>query len=1457
MARVFISHSHNDNDQARRIHEWLVEDGHDVSLDFDVDDGVAVGEVWRPWIFQELRDADALIVVVTPSLLSSPWCAAELGAALQGGKLLLPVRASAEPLDAQQRRVDELLRPHQFADMVGDPVNARAMLRNRLAKIDGSAGLGWQDGKSPYPGLEPFQRDDHRVFFGRHREIIDVAEGLRAVREPAVWAVVGPSGCGKSSLVRAGVLPRINDPAGEWLALDPITPGGDPAGSLRQAIVVEAHRWHLPADAMSFDTSAPLDGQGLADMGRELLIGAEAGVGCKVLITVDQFEELITQTSDSKRQQFVDVLNHALQGRFQVLATLRPEFLQPVLNDPALMKLGLRTHLIGPLGSDEALSQVITRPAEVAGYRIAEGLTETLVQDTGSGDALPLLAYTLKQLAQDVPRGGELTFERYHALGGVKGALIRHADAALAQACAAAGVGEDTILRGLLNLVTIDDDGNTARRPAALDRLKIPEGGLDPFVDARLVMTSPSEDGHTYVTVTHESLYQHWPTLAEQVEDKATALRARRKLNTLANDWDDDGQPPGALLTGAALTAMKAQLAGTTARHHPDGDLVKQPKRFRLPRSWRLWRNHEHHLDYKVDLSNTEQHYLGASTKHNRGMRQRRAAKQVGIAGLVLALAGAGALAVNSRHEATKRERARAATTLVYEATDLLESGRGEVEAYHKLLAADDLRPGIANVEIAQALNKLAATSRVLDTGQTVYALSLKGRRIASLSDNWQNLQLWDMETGQPHDAGPLQHPSGGRLSDVQFDPTGRWIAAVHNIDGEHDSLLLWDVQTGQPHDADPLQLPGGGRFYYVTFDPTGRWIAGMHDVDGEHKSLLLWDVQTGQPHDAGPLQLPSGGWFSDVRFDPKGRWIAVVHNVDGEHDSLLLWDMRTGLPHDAGLLQHRSGGPMSGVQFDPKGRWIAAVGGDGRSVQLWDVQTGQPHHAGPLQYPSGGRFSGVQFDPTGRWIVAVQNIDGEDDSLLLWDVETGQPHDAGPLQYPSGAQGLQFDPTGRWIAAVQNIDGEDDSLLLWDVQTGQPHKASPLQHPSGQPIRAVTFGPEGRWLASVGSEPAYAPGEPTHRSAQVWDIGSGERVGPLLTGRGTGPILGEFNPIDPATFIVSLSDGIVRWWDAQSSGYFPDHQGVQALSSDAKRVVNTGIDNASANTTLRVWVQETESALPGGTTIFTLTAGWPLVAFSADGHQLASYYLTDDHADQSAGFLRIQDIEQHTNTTATISDLFYPRGEGSTSLAVSPEGRWFAYLSTREDRHVTVADLTSIDGHGEPTSTLPIGLPYPPSTMAFSATDPNLLANATVDGTIHVLDVENAKHLAATAHPLPGPITALAFSPFDPTQLAIADSGGRLWMWDFTDGQPFITNRSNPGGTIDALAFSDKGHVIAIVSGPAAEPARVWYMSANPEDLCKKLTVNMTTRQWSDWIAEQLPGYEYKTLCKGLPTPA
>jgi hypothetical protein len=93
LARVFVSYARADRECAGQLHQWLIAEGHEVFLDQDPGNGIAVGEEWDKRLHERLRWADAVVCVVTSAAVASTWCTAEVSFALSRGNRLLPVRA--------------------------------------------------------------------------------------------------------------------------------------------------------------------------------------------------------------------------------------------------------------------------------------------------------------------------------------------------------------------------------------------------------------------------------------------------------------------------------------------------------------------------------------------------------------------------------------------------------------------------------------------------------------------------------------------------------------------------------------------------------------------------------------------------------------------------------------------------------------------------------------------------------------------------------------------------------------------------------------------------------------------------------------------------------------------------------------------------------------------------------------------------------------------------------------------------------------------------------------------------------------------------------------------------------------------------------------------------------------------------------------------------------------------
>jgi hypothetical protein len=264
MARVFVSHASQDLAVAERVHRWLLDDGHQVFLDRSMADGILPGDEWERRLHERLRWADAVTCVVTSAFVRSPWCTGEVAVARSRGCRLIPLQAEPET-------THPLLGAVQHIDCRHGPEAVRAALTEALRLIDAAGGVGWPDGRSPFPGLRAFAADQHQVFFGRAAEVNELGGLLRSSAEradAAVLLVVGPSGCGKSSLARAGLLPAMANEPG-WWTLPPMLPGTDPEAALVREFAAGFRA--VGVETGIAELRSRLDGQGLATLVDELL----------------------------------------------------------------------------------------------------------------------------------------------------------------------------------------------------------------------------------------------------------------------------------------------------------------------------------------------------------------------------------------------------------------------------------------------------------------------------------------------------------------------------------------------------------------------------------------------------------------------------------------------------------------------------------------------------------------------------------------------------------------------------------------------------------------------------------------------------------------------------------------------------------------------------------------------------------------------------------------------------------------------------------------------------------------------------------------------------------------------------------------------------------------------------------------------------------------------------------
>ena len=535
MTAIFISHSSADNAAAAEMKAWLEAQGHTSPfLDFDPEAGIKGGSEWEQTLYQQLRQCQAVIALLTPSWLASKWCFAELVQARERGKAIFPVKV--QPCEAHGAFSDI-----QHIDLTADPEEGYRRLRIGLLErgLDPQDVFDWDPKRPPYPGLLAFQEQDAAIFFGRGEEILKTLEALDALRrqgrEAARFALLfGASGSGKSSLVRAGVIPRLKKKPGEWLPVPPFRPQQEPLDELAVALAAAFESFGRPRDWSAIRTELhaaagrnPVDGLALLYLARDLAIAARQPEST-LLLTIDQAEELFGDSPPEAATRFLRLLRAALEAadrRLMAIATLRSDFLgefpMPLRNFPA----------------------IIQGPARLAGVQLDDGLVETIMHDTGTRDALPLLAFTLRRLYERYGGDGRLTVDEYESLGRLEGAIREEAQRVIAEADPAPEELEALHGAFVPTMVRINAEGGYARRRASFDDL--PRRALPllrRLVNARLLVTDRDPEDRETIEVAHEALLRTWPLLGGWLAEDQDKLRLLESIQRSAEEWDQGGR---------------------------------------------------------------------------------------------------------------------------------------------------------------------------------------------------------------------------------------------------------------------------------------------------------------------------------------------------------------------------------------------------------------------------------------------------------------------------------------------------------------------------------------------------------------------------------------------------------------------------------------------------------------------------------------------------------------------------------------------------------------------------------------------------------------------------------------------------------------------------------------------------------------------------------------------------
>ena len=988
-----------------------------------------------------------------------------------------------------------------------------------LSSVSDESFTGERD-QAPYLGLAAFSIAEADRYFGREREVMECVNRLRVA--PLV-SVVGPSGAGKSSFVQAGLLPAL---AAEWRHVV-FRPGPSPLAAFAAALGslgIEA-----PAGA-----SSPL-------------VAGLRGLGGPVCVVVDQFEEVFTLCSGPEEQRaFAEALASCARSAAEpvrVVLTLRDDFLMraEALFGASALSPGL--YLLG-IPSRRELVRMIAEPARRAGFSFEDpNLPEEMVDEVADRPgALPLLSFAAAQLwAERDVHFRRLSRRAYEEMGGVTGALARHADVMVESMPRE----QERLVREAFRHLTTAEGTRAVLSRAELVQLLGPRGEevLERLLTARLLTASEGTAGDQ-IEIIHEALISAWPRLLEWRREDAEGARLRDELRTAARQWEGRGRARGLLWRDEAL----AELRAWRARHQPSL------------------------TELEVAFADTSAAEAARTRRARRGLL---ATVVLGLCAAVAVLVWANARTRSARREAdasAERERAAAAADRQRFVNQLAEQGRKE------LLGDEPLRA-------------LAYLGRARELGAHGFASDFLVAQAVAQSP---------APLVQAHHAGPKVRarffPDGARLATASLDGTlrvwdatsGALLITIEGIEGlrwftispdgariltasADGTATLWDARSG----SRVLVLAGASQvLHWGYFSPDGAHVATV-GVDG---SVRLWNAATGSLEAllrAGKEEkVPNPGaaaWSSD------GTLLAVEEG----QGAVRVWEVRSRRP--VALLQGHTAN-INAVEFAPEGSRLLVASDDG-SASLWeDARTGRrvhllPHQASVIDArfsPSGGQVVTASSDrtavvwdaATGERVRTLREHQGtvtrvlfardgdrivtasEDTTVILWDAASGQRL--------ARWQGLQ--PMVEVVGDRLLTMAEDSTAIVWAAEPQV--RLTPLIGHSSDVYR-ISFSPDGGRIITAGRD----------GTARLWDAVTGRE---LVAFRGhVGAIYSARMSPDGALVATAGGDGTVRLWDVDSASHTVLRGHTELVRDVAWHPAGEALVSVGDDGTARVWSRD------------------------------------------------------------------------------------------------------------------------------------------------------------------------------------------------------------------------------------------------------------------------------------------
>ncbi len=1230
---------------------------------------------------------------------------------------------------------------------------------------------------NPYRGLSSYDEKDSNLFFGREDQIQKLYQKV-VDNKQQLTLVLGASGTGKSSLVKAGLIPKLRKDDKTWRILPPFRPGESPLKSLNN--VLESVKQPLIQAGTSSHLFTPAE----ESLGNWFKNNPQA----KLLVIIDQFEELITLSKSEEAEKFQIFIKNIVAkypNNIHVVITLRLDFeaqfqtsvLKDFWNDDARF-------VVSPMSQNE-FREAIEKPAsQKVIYFDPPSLVDELINEVVQmPGALPLLSFTLselylKYLGDRTRDNRALTKKDYEELGRVVGSLTKRANQEYEKLVAEDSAYQDTVRRVMLRMISLQG-GELARRQVPKSELIYTDEKetervntvIKSFSEARLIIEGSNPQSEPYVEPAHDALVMGWGRIRNWLNERQAKVKTVSQwhqlktwfnVRLLEGDSNKVTRPEAeqALKVNLSLQREVTNAANNWSRKR-ESDRDKQAVGFLWDRDPRLPQLEQIQQSDDNWFNKTETQFVEHSIT-----QKRRNIRNFWIA-VVLAFAGVTSFALYfwwQLQQSQLREKITRSENLL--ATDPLASLVIAIDAIGR-----NRNTPIVNVnilpEVRYSLLSAVQTSRERNRfsdnvqGKAI-ALSPDGEKIASADGNG-NVYLWDLQGKQQWKRNvttPL-----GNIKFLEFSPDGKILIATsdqYNSSAENNTpnpVQFWDLQGNQ---IQPLGASGTA-IITATFSPNGRLIVG-----GGSDGAIYWrDLQ-------GDSSVKSRQVSSDrsaihaVAFSPDGRTIVSAD----EKGCIYLWQLQGNqlnkVACDDSLKNIRS------IALNKNGNRILInlvpdYSESGFSYEsfaiLWNLDNQEQQWKRSFLKVANPGFSSrvlfAAFSPDSSTIVTG----GEDGSVRLWDSECkeiSQPL----LGHSSNVESVAFSSDGKRIIS----NSSDGSIRLWDAEQNLSEQRISRYGES----RSTILSPDGQKVA-IGGEIINDQGKSELKgSVTLLDIIAGNRqifAGTNMQEQSSGQDQnGEPLAVSSKGYVLvktvdNLDDGksrLILWHpgatsEKQTIGTPETNFGhIAAISPDSQMIAST-VDEGGVTDAIGLWdIQGNPIGQPmKNDENFSVQS----IAFSPDGQQIvsgSSNYALNGASSQSSVcllHLKVDGLEKKPCqlVTGELNKVAFSPDSKTVAIGQSDGGLYLWNLQTN-------VIGKRFGGNGQPVL-----------SIAFSP-DSKILASGSRDGSMRLWNLNgNPIGRAFQSYTSPNKaVSSIAFSQDGKTVIvAYIDGSVRFWQAD------------------------------------------------------------------------------------------